>query len=368
MKRIIVLGATGSIGASTIDVIRSHRDRFLPVGFSAHTRKDALDQLANEFPGSRTVLTGADGDERLIEMIAELGADIVVNGIAGAAGLAPSVAAIESGKDLALANKETIVMAGPLIRTSAQTHGARIIPVDSEHAALFYLLEDRSPDTIDRLVLTASGGAFRDLPLPELESVSVASALTHPTWQMGPKITIDSATMANKGLEVIEAVQLFSLPEERIEVVIHRESTVHGMIRTTDGSFYAQLSRPDMRVPIQHALTYPEELPCRFGALDFDGLTLTFSHPDPDRYPALGIAREAARLGGAYTIAYNAANEVAVEGFLDGRIGFTDISTCVEESLARGWEKLVPSYDQVYRTDAEVRRVAESIIAARSNP
>jgi 1-deoxy-D-xylulose-5-phosphate reductoisomerase len=363
MKRIILLGATGSIGRSTLDVIRAHRGRFCLVAASAHTKRAELDAVAAEF-GAAPWFTGPgrENPRDLTELIAETDADIVVNGISGSAGLAPSIASLESGKDVALANKETIVMAGHLVREVAERHGRKILPVDSEHAALFYLLEKMPRQHVRRLVLTASGGAFRDLPAEELAHVTVERALSHPTWAMGPKITIDSATMANKGLEIIEAVGLFDVAVEAIDVFIHRQSIVHGCVQTADGSLYAQLGLPDMRVPIQHALSYPEEIESPVKPLDLDGLILDFSAPDPAKYPALALARRAAELAGEYTIAYNAANEVAVAAFLDRRIRFVDIARLIDHCLAAQWRKLVASLEQVYECDEAARRITSAAI------
>ena len=375
MKRIILLGATGSIGRSTIDVIRANPDRFDLVGLSAHTNAFELETLASEFGVQHAVLSGVESDlpsaerdtpepDRLDAMIRSMDADIVVNGISGAAGLAPSIATLESGMDLALANKETIVMAGELIRKLARQNQRSIIPVDSEHAGLFYLLENLPKRNVSRLVLTASGGAFRDVPIEELDSATVADALSHPTWNMGAKITIDSATMINKGLEIIEAVQFFDTPESSIDVYIHRESTVHALVQTIEGSYYAQLSEPDMRVPIQHALSYPDELPCEWGNLDLSNLVLSFQTPDPAKYPALDLARGAVRRGGAYTVAFNAANEIAVSAFIEGRLGYTRIPHVIDRCLSADWESPMRSFEQIYDSDNRARMLAESYIVS----
>ncbi len=367
MKRIILLGATGSIGRSTLDVVRAHPDRFCVVAASAHTNARSLARAADELTIPRVVLAGESGVEGLCRMVAETEAEIVVNAVAGAAGLRPSIAALESGKDLALANKETIVMAGELVRGLATEHECLLLPIDSEHSALFFLLDRIDRSRIRRLVLTASGGAFRDAEIAELERVTVEDALAHPTWSMGPKITIDSATMANKGLEIIEAVRLFDMPVDAIDVYIHRQSTVHALVRTVDGSMYAQMSAPDMRIPIQHALSYPEELPSIFGGVELDGLELTFEAPDPHKYPALDLARRAIALGGEYPVVYNAANETAVEAFVERRIRFPAIATIIEGCLAADWEKLLLSFEQVFDADARARRRARALIARHTN-
>ncbi|MDR1909625.1 MAG: 1-deoxy-D-xylulose-5-phosphate reductoisomerase [Spirochaetaceae bacterium] len=344
-KRIALLGLTGSIGRNTLDVLRAGKDYFEPVLFSCHRDYAPLLALAGEYPGALLALSGAgpapdgiySGREGLFRAIAACGADLVVNGISGAAGLEPSLAALEAGADLALANKETLVMASSLVFAEAERRGRRIIPVDSEHAALFNLLgEGRAENTVE-LLLTASGGPFRKLSAGELEKISPADALRHPTWNMGPKITVDSATMANKGLEVIEAAALFSIPAERITVVIHPQSIVHSMVRFRDGTVHAELAAPDMRLPIHRALHYPACVPCEFGFLDFrdreSGLTLEFEKPDPVKFPLLPLAYEAARRGGAWPVLYNAANEEAVAAFLAGKLSFLDIGRVVDYVL-----------------------------------
>ena len=268
--KIAVLGATGSIGRNTLDVIRAHPERFEPVLLSAYADSDSLRRLQEEFPGARCV---AASREDLPAAIRSCGAALAVNGIAGAAGLLPSLTVLESGADLALANKETVVMAWPLVKEAATRNGARIIPVDSEHSAVFSLVNAHGAAAIAEVLLTCSGGPFRNHATEELSWVRAKDALAHPTWTMGPKITIDSATLANKGLEVIEAARLFDMPPEKIKVVIHPQSIVHSMVRLRDGAVYAQLSRPDMRLPIHNALFYPEITPCAFAALDFADFT-----------------------------------------------------------------------------------------------
>jgi 1-deoxy-D-xylulose-5-phosphate reductoisomerase len=345
-KRVAILGVTGSIGKSALDVLRAGGDHFEPVLFSCHRDAAPLGALAREFPAALLALSGPGaapdgvyaGKAGLLRAIAECRADIVVNGIAGAAGLPPSLAALETGADLALANKETIVMAAPLVFAAAARSGARIIPVDSEHSAIFTLIEAHGAENLAEILLTASGGPFRKLSRGELEKIRAVDALKHPTWNMGPKITIDSATMANKGLEVIEAVGLFRTAPEKITVVVHPQSIVHSLVRLNDGAVYAALSKPDMRLPIHQALHYPDTVPCAFGALDFGGsaftgLALEFEKPDADTFPLLPLAYEAARRGGAWPVLYNAANERAVAAFLAGRLSFLDIGRIVEYVL-----------------------------------
>ena len=371
MKKVIVLGSTGSIGKSTLDVIRNRRDLFRIVGLQAHSQVEELIAQADEFSVDKIAVTSERsvpnrvlyrGEAGMLEMIEETQADIVLNAVSGAKGLKPSIAALESGKTLALSNKETMVMAGPLIRELAAARKQKIIPVDSEHSAVFFLLSRRPSEEIDEIIITASGGAFRDRPKETLAFVTPQEALTHPTWNMGAKITIDSATMANKGLEVIEAHELFGLPLDRIKTVIHPQSIVHSFIRTRDGSLFAQLSRPDMRVPIQNALSYPELFPCPFGRLELDQLNLSFFSPDMDRYPLLRLAYEAARNGGAYPLAYNAANEAAVSAFTAGRISFPEIASIVEIVLQTEWPSRVESFDQLFSIDMNVRKTTEKNI------
>ncbi|MDR2784443.1 MAG: 1-deoxy-D-xylulose-5-phosphate reductoisomerase [Treponema sp.] len=352
-KRVAILGATGSIGKNALDILRAGKNDFEPVLFSGYRDVPGLLALAKEYPAAALALSGGDcgssdcadlaragacfGREGLLRSIAECGADIAVNAIAGAAGLEPSLAALEAGADLALANKETIVMAGELVFALAKRKQARIIPVDSEHSAVFSLLEAHGRDQTAEILLTASGGPFRKKPQEELERITPKEALNHPTWNMGPKITIDSATLANKGLEVIEAAKLFDMDTERIKVVVHPQSIVHSMVRLRDGAVYAQLSRPDMRLPIHNALYYPEVTPQPFGHLDFDSLTLEFEKPDYGRFPMLALAYEASRGGGMYPAVYNAANEAAVSAFTENRAGFSDIPRIVSFVLQDDW-------------------------------
>jgi 1-deoxy-D-xylulose-5-phosphate reductoisomerase len=380
-KRVAVLGATGSIGKSTLDVIRSGKDDFEPVLFSCHRDTAGLFALATEYPAAAVVQSGFEpgdldagsgaslskaksyfGRRGLLRAIAECGADIVVNGIAGAAGLEPSLAALEAGADLALANKETIVMAASLVAGLAKRKKARIIPVDSEHSAVFSLLEAHGRERTAEILLTASGGPFRKKSREELERITPAEALNHPVWNMGPKITVDSATLANKGLEVIEAAGLFGMSAEQIKVVVHPQGMVHSMIRLKDGAVYAQLSRPDMRHPIHSALYYPEVLPCPFGHLDFDSLSLEFEKPDYERFPMLPLAYEAARKGGLYPAVYNAANEAAVAAFIENRIGFPDIPRVVESVLNSNWDSTTActgrDSEEILRAVLETNRLA----------
>jgi 1-deoxy-D-xylulose-5-phosphate reductoisomerase len=377
MKKTAVLGATGSIGKNALDVIAHNKGDFRPVLLSAHSNQDGLDEAGRAWPDVQKILSGQPGGrEKLLAAIAECGADITVNGISGAAGLEPSMAAIEAGSDLALANKETLVMAGPLVIKRANKKNVNIIPVDSEHSAIFHLLEAhcKNSDNLDEIILTASGGPFRNYSIKEMEKVSPKAALAHPTWNMGAKISIDSASMANKGLEVMEASRLFKLsngqpfPPEKIKVVIHPQSIVHSMIKLKDGEFYAQLSRPDMRLPILKALYWPKMLPLEnsdnwgFGQLDFNALTLEFYQPDQQRFPMLPLAYEAAKKGGLYPCAYNAANEAAAAAFLAGRIGFLDISRITGYVLDSDWSVEPADIASVMEADGRAKMLAEKEI------
>ena len=364
-KRVAVLGATGSIGRSTLDILRKQRDRFEPVLFTAGKNTKELLKLKDEFPGALTALASESGPEGILDAIAAARADITVNGISGAAGLEPSAAVINAGSDLALANKETIVMAGPIILNMASEKKTRIIPVDSEHSALSKLLLAHGRENISELILTASGGPFKDYPMEKLISVTPDEARAHPTWNKGHKISVDSATMANKGLEVIEAAYLFGFPPEKIKVVIHPQSIVHSMVRLKNGAVYAQMSKPDMRLPIHDALCWPETEESSFGVLDFgatgfDSLSLSFEKPDFERFPMLALAYKALEDGTCLPVAYNAANEIAVEAFFAGKIGFLEISLLVGYVLGKCMPKIegAKSIEDVLSLDREAREIA----------
>jgi len=378
-KRIALLGATGSIGESALDIIIKDSENFEAVLLTAHSRRSKLEKIKTLFPNAVCILTEEEnGKEKLLSAIKNANADIIINGISGAAGLEPSLAAIEAGSDLALANKETLVMAGKLVINLAKEKKVNIIPVDSEHSAIFHLLKAYSEnnDEVSEIILTASGGPFRKLSLQEMEKVTVEDALTHPTWKMGPKITIDSASMANKGLEIIEACVLFNLPPEKIKVVIHPQSIIHGMIRLSNGVFYAQLSKPDMRHPIYDALYYQHESfsdapsclhkqglhTLGLQALDFDSLTLEFFKPDREKFPMLNLAWKAVKQGALYPCAYNAANELAVAAFLEKKIKFTDISKITALVLEKDWTDDPSSFETVISADKKARLTASNII------
>ncbi|MCL2833867.1 MAG: 1-deoxy-D-xylulose-5-phosphate reductoisomerase [Treponema sp.] len=374
MKKVAVLGATGSIGKSSLDVLRANKNDFEPVLFTAHTDLNALLALKKEFPKALAVLSGAAGPvnycgrQGLLEAIAGCGADIIINGIAGADGLEPSIAALSNGRRLALANKETIVMAGPLVFALAKEKNAKIIPVDSEHSAIFQLIQAHGKDNIDEIILTASGGPFKNFSIKDLEKVTADQALAHPTWSMGPKITIDSATLANKGLEVIEAVRLFDFDINKIRVVIHPQSIVHSMVRLKNGNIYAQMSKPDMRHPIQNALYWPKINPYSLEPLDFGNLTLEFGSPDTDRFPMLALAYRACAMGIMYPAIYNAANEAAVQLFLDKKIRFLDIHRIVGYVLSSGeWSGQMTKFDleNILIIDRKAREMAVGLIGSK---
>ena len=356
-RRIALLGATGSIGAQALDVIAANPA--LSVCALA-SRSQPLDELAVEH-GVEHVQVGGD----LTELLEASKPDLVLNAVVGFAGVGATLWALEHGVTLALANKESLVAAGDLAIAAWKRGGGHLLPVDSEHSAVFQCLEGRSPETVDAVVLTASGGPFRNRSRLDLESVTVDEALAHPTWSMGPKITIDSATLANKGLELIEAHFLFDLPYERIEVVVHPTSVVHALVRFRDGAALAHLGYPDMRVPISFAVTFPDRQPTAVRPLDFSvGMTLEFEPPDPVRFPLLRLAREAGERGGTYPCAFNASNEVAVAAFLEEKIGFLDIAELVEDALARVDGAPARDLSELIEADADARRLASGRLAA----
>jgi 1-deoxy-D-xylulose-5-phosphate reductoisomerase len=353
VKRIALLGATGSIGRQTLEVIEAHPDLSVCALASG---SQPLDDLADVY-GVEHVQVGGD----LTKILEASEPDLVLNAVVGFAGVGATLWALERGLTLALANKESLVAAGDLAVAAWKRGGGLLLPVDSEHSAAFQCFEGRPRETVDSLVLTASGGPFRNRPLEDLESVTVEEALAHPTWSMGPKITLDSATLANKGLELIEAHYLFALPYERIEVVVHPTSVVHAVVRFRDGAALAHLGYPDMRIPISFALTYPERRAAPVPPLDVaSGLTLEFVAPDLERFPMLRLAREAGERGGTYPCAFNAANEVAVAAFLHGRIGFRDISELVEATLAEANGAPARDLSALREADAEARLLAEA--------
>ena len=355
MKKILVLGCTGSIGTSTLNIVRSMPEDFSICGLTAHNNEKSLNFLSNEF-SCDSVLTSKDGVNAIESLIQKTDPDIVVNGIAGAAGLLPSKITIECGKKLALANKETVVMAWPLIKELAFNKDVEIIPVDSEHSAIFSLINQVGRKNIKNVIITASGGPFRTFSRNDLEKVTVEQALQHPTWNMGKKITIDSASLANKGLEVIEANRLFDFDAKDIQVVVHPQSFIHSMVRTNDGMLYAQISDPDMKHPIFNALTWPENKQSSMNEFDLFDQTMTFYRPRMIDFPMLSYAFEVAQRGKAYTIAYNAANEIAVSAFLDKKISFMAIPRIVRSTLDKDWNHMPSSFEDVFEIDIQARK------------
>ncbi len=375
-KRVLLLGSTGSIGTSALKVARTIPDRMEIVGLAAHSSVDtALTQVAETgvkhlalfadsaaararaaLPSDVSVYSGAQG---LIDLVHAVEADLILVAIVGTAGLAPALAAIERGMDLAVASKEILVMAGEAVTTAAKAKGVRLLPVDSEHNAIFQCLESRHGNPVRRLLLTASGGPFRTLPAEQLPLVTLAQALKHPTWEMGRKITIDSATLFNKGLEMIEAKWLFDVPMSQIEVVVHPQSIVHSMVEFEDRSVLAQLSHSDMCFPIQYAVTYPDRVPNDLAPLDFAQLaSLTFEAPRTQDFPALDLARHAGDTGGTLPAVLNAANEVAVAAFIEGRTSFPQIWHTVERVMNAHTVIAHPSLEDLIAADLWARQTA----------
>lgn len=358
MKKVLVLGSTGSIGSSTLDIIRNMPDEFSVAGITANSNLEKLLQLQNEF-SCPTSLTSRDGIEGIQKLIDLTNPDIVVNGIAGSAGLLPSKIVLENKITLALANKETVVMAWPLIKKLADENDTKIIPVDSEHSAIFCLINQCKAENISELIITASGGPFRNYSKEQLQTVTLDDALNHPTWNMGKKITIDSATLANKGLEVIEATRLFNMNTTNVKVVVHPQSLVHSLVRTNDGMLYAQISDPDMKHPILQSLVYPENKKNYLKPFDLFDKELTFFKPRVNDFPMLNFAYEAADKNAGYTIAYNAANEIAVEAFINSRISFVDIPRITEKVLEKDFSVEPVDFNQVFEIDNLARKYAE---------
>ncbi len=355
MKRVAILGATGSIGVQALEVCAASPELQV-VALATGRDRDGLAAAAAAHGVARTCVAADDGPDAVVRLVRECGADVVLNGIVGAAGLDASLAALESGADLALANKESLVAGGPLVLAALQRSGRRLLPVDSEHSALMQCLAGESPDALVSVVLTASGGPFRGRTAAELEHVTARDALAHPTWSMGAKISVDSATLMNKGLEVIEAHFLFGLPYDRIEVVVHPQSIVHGLARLRDGALIAHLGHPDMRVPISYALTYPERAATPARQLDLTQLgTLSFEPPDTATFRCLALARAAGEVGGTAPCILNAANEEAVAAFLAGRVRFLDIAALVTDALDAVPVAVVDDIEVVRAADAAAR-------------
>jgi len=381
-RKIAILGATGSIGKSTLDLVERNPERFEVVAVTAATNSEALADIARRTGAkfaavadegqltdlqerlSSTNCRTAAGEGALIEA-AGSAADLVIAAIVGCAGLRPVMAAVEAGKTVALANKEALVTAGSLMTEAASKSGATILPVDSEHNAIFQCLACSSKDSISKIILTASGGPFRTASAETIRDATPAQAVAHPNWSMGAKISVDSATMMNKGLELIEAHHLFSVPSDRIEIVIHPQSVVHSLVEFADGSVLAQLGSPDMRIPIAYALAWPQRMPTPAQRLDLPAIArLDFEAPDLERFPALKLAREALEKGGAAPIVLNAANETAVARFLRGSIGFTDIARLVERALEEDVSPAPSSISEVLDIDRLTRERVDALMQA----
>lgn len=395
MRNVTLLGATGSIGTSTLDVLRRHKDEFKLHAVAASSSVDKMVAIVQEFKPERVamhneksaqelskrlkdsglyaeVLAGAQGVE---EVAGDGAADVVVGAIVGAAGLKPVIAAVRTGCVIALANKEALVMSGQIFFETVKKYGSKVLPVDSEHSAIFQCLPyeaqtnlgycDLKQANVNKILLTGSGGPFRDSPLESLKTVTAAQAIAHPVWSMGPKISVDSATMMNKGLEFIEARYLFNATDDDIKVVIHPQSVIHSMVSFTDGAILAQLGQPDMRTPIAVALGFPQRLTSGVDMLDFEKLSeLTFRTPDFVRYPCLKLAMQASKSGQGATTCLNAANEVAVDAFLHSKIGYLDIATVVDGVLQKINVGSLSSIDEVLDTDRQAREIAKSIVGA----
>lgn len=378
-KQIAILGSTGSIGTQALQVIEEHPDLYEAYALTANNQVELLAEQARKFMPAAVVIANEAKYLQLKEMLADLpiqvyaGADalceiveakpidVVLASMVGYAGLRPTMNAIKAGKAIALANKETLVVAGELINALAQQYHTSILPVDSEHSAIFQCLEPNN--ALEKVILTASGGPFRTFSMEQLQHVTREQALKHPNWDMGAKITIDSATMMNKGFEVIEAKWLFGVRPDQIEVVVHPQSVIHSMVQYEDGAVKAQLGMPDMRLPIQYAFSYPQRIKASFDRLDFSKMTeLTFEQPDMNRFRCLALAYEALNRGGNMACIVNAANEVVVSAFLKERISFLRMSEVIEQSMAKVPFIQTPTYEDYVATDAEARRIAESLI------
>lgn len=381
-RQVTILGSTGSVGCQTIDIIRRNKAHYEVIALTARRNVEELTAQAKEFNPSFVALADPDGYKALksalsghdieiaagLEAVAEAAkknAEWVMAAIVGAAGLKPTLAAVKRGAIVAFANKECLVCAGELMMNEIQRRGATLLPVDSEHNAIFQVFDFKRREGIEKLILTASGGPFREWNIQAMGQASPAQAVAHPNWDMGAKISVDSATMMNKGLEVIEACHLFGLPEDKIDVVVHPQSVVHSMVQYIDGSVLAQMGTPDMRTPIAYTLAYPNRVETPCARLDWsDRTTLTFESPDLERFPALRIAREVLRAGGSAPVVMNAANEIAVANFLNGGIGFLQIAAVVEQSLETFPHRKPKTLDDVHVLDSEARTLAQEIVAA----
>ena len=382
MKRFIILGSTGSIGTSSLDVIAANPDYFRAVGLAANRSADEMCEQVLRFKPENVAMTDLDaahevrsrvghdthvyeGAQGMLDMIRNLEADGIVNGLVGSVGMIPTMTALEHDKDVLLANKETMVMAGKLVMEATKRFNRRIVPIDSEMSAIYQCLRGEDLNNVKRLVLTASGGPFIDYTLEELRTVTVEQALNHPTWAMGTKNTIDSATLMNKGLEVIEASRLFDIPGEHIDVTIQRTSIAHSLVEFVDGSILSQISKPDMRLAIQYAMTAPERLPSPYGGLDFTRpFSLTFEPPDTERFPCLALAYKTIERGGTAPAALNGANEQAVKAFVEGNITFMEIPEAINRILEEHTFIENPSIKELIETDLEAKRRISELVKA----
>ncbi|MBR7154645.1 MAG: 1-deoxy-D-xylulose-5-phosphate reductoisomerase [Paludibacteraceae bacterium] len=381
VKQLCILGSTGSIGTQTLDIVRAYPDRYSVYALCAHRSIDKLVEQALEFKPEVVCIADESlydalvsrlssldckvwaGSDAIAQVVTMPSVDVVVAAMVGYAGLRPTIDAIKAGKTIALANKETLVVAGEIICDLAMQHHTSILPVDSEHSAIFQSLVGEDRSEIEKILLTASGGPFRTFSLEQMKTVTAADALKHPNWEMGAKITIDSASMMNKGFEVIEAKWLFGVPVEKIQVLVHPQSIVHSAVQFTDGAIKVQLGAPDMRLPIQYALSFPERLASDFPRADLFALKdLTFEEPDLKRFPNLGLAYEAMRRGGNIPCVLNAANEVANLAFREGRCGFLQMSDVISSTMAKAAFIQKPTYEDYVETDKEARKIAESLL------
>lgn len=371
MLKIAILGSTGSIGMQTMEIASRFPTEIEVVGLAARTDLKKLVKQAAECGASELVLADSEGEydsrvkrgkQALLELATASDVDLVVIAIVGSGGLMPTLAALDAGKRVALANKEALVMAGPIVKDKLK-HGGHLVPIDSEHSAIWQCLQGEELAGVDRMTLTASGGAFRDLTIHEVNTVTPEQALVHPTWKMGPKVTVDSATLMNKGLEVIEASLLFDVPMDKVEVLMHRESIVHSLVYFKDSSVKAQLGLPDMKVPIQYALSHPNRWPTDLPRLNLAEVgDLHFGPVDWERYPCLGLAIEAGKQGDTYPAALCAADEVAVDSFLSGQIGFTDIARLIAQVLDQHIPCRNPSLSDILQADADARGACEKLM------
>jgi 1-deoxy-D-xylulose-5-phosphate reductoisomerase len=383
MKSIIILGSTGSIGTNTLDIVRRFPEEFRVVGLTAGSNIDKLEAQIRQFKPNAVAVSSessaaslrnrcADlpveimaGEDGITQVASALDAELVISAIVGAAGLVPTLSAIRSGKHIALANKEPMVMAGKLMQDEARKHGVRIFPVDSEHSAIFQSLEGHRLEDVRRLILTASGGALWTVPQEQLLNVTPERALQHPNWKMGSKITIDSATLMNKGLEVVEARWLFDIPESNIDVLVHRESIIHSLVEYKDRSMIAQLGLPDMRTPISYAMRHPARMTLDLPSLDLTEIgQLTFCKPDHDRFPCLNLGYESLRIGGTMPAAMNAANEIAVEAFLNHGLRFGEIHQVIRSTMEAHAHQEITCLDDALEADRWAREKAESLVHA----